>query len=82
MQNKNNEEQSQSFERAVGRLEEIVRRMESGDLPLEEALTLFQEGTGLVQKATKLLDEAELQVAKLSVGADGVATETEWDTDA
>ena len=46
------QEQSKSFEQAVGRLEEIVKRMESGSLPLEEALSLFQEGAGLVQLGT------------------------------
>lgn len=72
------QEQSKSFEQAVNRLEEIVKRMESGNLPLEEALKLFQEGAGLVQLGTKLLDEAELQVAKLGVAADGSPEETEW----
>ena len=67
------QEQSKSFEQAVGRLEEIVKRMESGSLPLEEALSLFQEGAGLVQLGTKLLDDAELQVAKLGVTAASAA---------
>ena len=72
------QEQSKSFEQAVGRLEEIVKRMESGSLPLEEALSLFQEGAGLVRLGTKLLDEAELQVAKLGVSGDGTPEEMEW----
>ena len=72
------QEQSKSFEQAVVRLEEIVKRMESGSLPLEEALNLFQEGAALVQLGTKLLDEAELQVAKLGVSADGAPEEMEW----
>lgn len=72
------QEQSKSFEQAVGRLEEIVKRMESGNLPLEEALQLFQEGAGLVQLGTKLLDDAELQVAKLGVSADGTPEEMAW----
>lgn len=72
------QEQSKSFEQAVCRLEEIVKRMESGNLPLDEALKLFQEGAGLVQLGTKLLDDAELQVAKLGVSAEGTPEETEW----
>ncbi len=71
--------ESLTFEESVVRLEEIVRRMESGNLPLEEALTLFQEGTGLVRQGTKLLDEAELRVSKLSAGPEGELVETEWD---
>ena len=72
------QEQSKSFEQAVGRLEEIVKRMESGSLPLEEALSLFQEGAGLVQLGTKLLDDAELQVANLGLTAGGTPEEMEW----
>lgn len=72
------QEQSKNFEQAVGRLEEIVKRMESGNLPLEEALNLFQEGAGLVQLGTKLLDDAELQVAKLGTSAGGTPEEITW----
>ena len=71
-------EKKLTFEQAMGRLEEIVKRMESGSLPLEEALSLFQEGAGLVQLGTKLLDDAELQVAKLGVTAGGTPAEMEW----
>ena len=39
-----------SFEQAMARLEEIVRRLEQGDVPLEEALGLFEEGSRLVKK--------------------------------
>ena len=41
-------EQSQSFEQSMARLEQIVRAMERGDVPLEESLKLFEEGTSLV----------------------------------
>lgn len=51
-----------SFEENMQRLEQIVRAMERGDVPLEESLKLFQEGTALVRSCGKLLDEAELQV--------------------
>ena len=49
----------------MGRLEQIVRAMERGDVALEESLKLFQEGTELVKNCGKLLDEAELQVKKI-----------------
>ena len=71
-------EQSMNFERSLARLDEIVRRMERGDVPLEEALGLFEEGTGLVASCSKLLDEAELRVVQLSKGADGTPQETEF----
>ena len=57
------------------RLEQIVRAMERGDVPLEESLKLFQEGTQLVQNCGKLLDEAELQIKKIVPAADGKPVE-------
>lgn len=66
---------SKTFEENMQRLEQIVRAMERGDVPLEESLKLFQEGTALVESCGKLLDEAELQVKKISVAADGTPTE-------
>ncbi len=71
--------QSVSFEAALKRLEEIVQKMESGDLPLDEALSLFEEGTALVKSSSKLLDQAELKVAKLMKGPDGSPVETEFE---
>ena len=59
-----------SFEQALSRLDEIVRHMEKGDLPLNESLGLFEEGTGLLAKCTKMLDEAEQKVVKLRKGTD------------
>ncbi len=73
-------EQSKTFEASVQRLEEIVRRMESGELPLEEALSLFGEGTALVKSANALLDAAELTVVKLKKGADGAPEEMEFES--
>ena len=62
---------SKTFEESMNRLEQIVRAMERGDVPLEESLKLFQEGTELVQTCTKLLDDAQLQVKKVMTAADG-----------
>ena len=64
-----------TFEQNMQRLEQIVRAMERGDVPLEESLKLFQEGTGLVETCGKLLDEAELQVKKIVTAADGSPVE-------
>ncbi len=74
-------EESKTFEAAMARLEEIVGLLEGGQLPMEEALRLFEEGTGLVQSGSRLLDEAQLQVAKLMKGPDGVPVETEFESD-
>ena len=64
-------EKNKSFEQNMARLEQIVRAMERGDVPLEESLKLFQEGTELVRSCGKLLDDAQLQVQKVMTAADG-----------
>ena len=43
---------SQSFEASMERLDQIVKQLENGSVPLSEALHLFQEGTGLVERCT------------------------------
>ena len=60
----------QSFEQSLARLEEIVRHLEKGDLPLSDSLALFEEGTGLLADCSRMLDEAEQKVVKLRKGAD------------
>ena len=58
-----------SFEASMERLEQIVRAMERGDVPLEQSLALFQEGTELVNNCQKLLDSARIQVQKVMQGS-------------
>lgn len=69
---------NQTFEEKIERLSQIVRSMERGDVALEESLKLFQEGTELVRSCGKLLDEAELQVCKISTAADGSPVEEDF----
>ncbi len=70
---------NKSFEENMQRLEQIVRAMERGDVPLEESLKLFQEGVALVDSCGKLLDEAELQVKKITAAADGTPQEESFE---
>ena len=70
-----------SFEESMQRLEEIVRLLERGDVPLEESLTLFEEGSGLIAQCGKLLDNAEQKVIKLKKGSDGMPIELPFDTE-
>lgn len=69
MSNKN------TFEENMNRLEQIVKAMDRGEVPLEESLRLFQEGTELIRKCSKMLDEAEQQVTKIVATADGPVEE-------
>lgn len=71
-------QENQTFEASMARLEQIVRAMERGDVALEESLKLFQEGTELVRSCGKLLDEAELQVKKIMTAQDGSPVEVEF----
>ena len=64
-------QQNKTFEESMGRLEQIVRAMEQGNVPLEESLKLFQEGTELVRNCGKLLDDAQMQIQKVMTAADG-----------
>lgn len=68
-----------TFEEAMNRLEVIVSQLEKGDAPLEEALALFEEGTGLMKQCSVALDEAEQKVKKLFPGAGGVPVEEEME---
>ena len=73
--------ENKSFEENMQRLEQIVRTMERGEVALEESLKLFQEGTELVRKCTELLDNAQLQIKKITVASDGTPTEEAFDGD-
>ncbi len=57
------------FEKKLGRLEQIVQKMEKGELELEESLKLFEEGVKLSRDCHGQLNEAEVKVKKL-VGFD------------
>ena len=69
---------SKTFEENMQRLEQIVRSLERGDATLEDSLKLFREGTELVESCGKLLDEAELQVKKISTAADSSPVEEDF----
>lgn len=70
--------QNKTFEESMARLEQIVRAMERGDVALEESLKLFQEGTELVRSCQKLLDDAQLQVKKITTAPDGSPVEEDF----
>ena len=74
-------QQNASFEQNMARLEQIVRAMERGDVPLEESLKLFQEGTELVRSCNQLLDHAQLQVKKIMTAPDGSPVEEDFPHD-
>ncbi len=60
-----------SFEDLYRELEEAVRRLEAGDLPLADSLALFERAAALSEQCNTLLDQAELRVRQLSTRPDG-----------
>jgi exodeoxyribonuclease VII small subunit len=65
------EESRPSFENALARLEEIVHRLERGEITLDESLTAFREGSQLVRFCLERLTAAEKAVQELIVGDNG-----------
>ncbi|MGE5027158.1 MAG: exodeoxyribonuclease VII small subunit [Betaproteobacteria bacterium] len=60
---------SQTFESALAELENIVASMESGQLPLEQLLTAYKRGAGLLQFCQQTLQDAQQQVRILEAGS-------------
>jgi len=66
-----------SFEDALSRLEGIVSRLESGQAPLEESISLYEEGARLKALCEARLKAAQLRVEQIVVGPDGKAAGAE-----
>lgn len=60
-----------TFEENIRKLDEIVKTLEKGDLPLDEMIKLFEQGAALSKQCKKTLDEAELKVRMLLSGEEG-----------
>jgi exodeoxyribonuclease VII small subunit len=67
------------FEGSFKKLEKIVEQLESGDLELDQALKLYEEGIKLSRFCTKKLQEAEKKVQQLTRGKDGMLTTEDMD---
>jgi exodeoxyribonuclease VII small subunit len=62
-----------SFEEALKELEVIVRQLESGDVPLDASISLYERGDQLRNHCQKRLDVAQARIEKIRVGSDGQA---------
>ena len=62
---------AQSFESKMQRLEEVVNKMESSEVDLEDSIKLFEEGVELSKECQNLLDKAEEKVKILTQSANG-----------
>jgi exodeoxyribonuclease VII small subunit len=54
-----------TFEQAFAQLEQVVVRLEDGDLPLDDALSLYARGQALAMRCAQLLEQAELRVRQV-----------------
>lgn len=69
------------FEEALETLEEIVKKLESGSLSLDESLESFEEAIGLVKICNEKLESAEQKVRMLTEEQDGTVTDVPFDVD-
>ena len=59
-------DEKRTFEQALSELEEHVRRLDGGDLELEESLKTFESGVKLIRECSELLDDAEQRITELT----------------
>jgi exodeoxyribonuclease VII small subunit len=71
-----NEANEPSFEDALRALEEIVRKLESGEAPLDESIALYERGHALRGQCQARLDAAQARIEQIVLGADGTPTGT------
>ena len=70
-----------SFEEAFNQLEETVRRLEEGELSLDESIALFEMGVRLARHCEHLLDQAEIKVRQLLPTPEGEQVLVDFDVD-
>lgn len=66
-----------SFEQALKALEDVVRQLETGEVPLEESIDLYERGEKLKMHCQARLDAAQARIEKIVAGPDGKAAGTE-----
>lgn len=62
-----------SFEAALSELENIVKQLEGGSVPLEKSISIYERGEKLKSRCEKLLREAEARIEKITLKPDGTA---------
>lgn len=64
------------FEKALAELEEIVRQLEGGRVPLEDSIAIYERGEALKKHCESLLKRAEARIERITLGPDGAPTGT------
>lgn len=78
MDNMEKNKENMTFEQSLGRLEEIVRMLETGSAPLDKSLELFEEGVSLVKNCNSQLDNVEQRIKILSRNEEGAVVEKDF----
>jgi exodeoxyribonuclease VII small subunit len=66
-----------TFEDALRALEDVVRKLESGEVPLDDSISLYERGEALRRHCQARLDAAQARIERIVAGPDGVATGTQ-----
>ena len=66
-----------SFEDALRALEEVVRKLESGEVPLDDSISLYERGEALRKHCQARLDAAQARIERIVAGPDGAAAGTQ-----
>ena len=66
-----------TFEDALRALEEVVRKLESGEVPLDDSISLYERGEALRRHCQARLDAAQARIERIVAGPDGVAAGTQ-----
>ena len=78
----NSDNSQMSFEQALGALEDIVQQLETGNVPLDQSITLYEKGEDLRKQCQDRLDAAQARIEKIVTDRDGNPTGTKpFDSD-
>jgi len=77
MENSPAEITGMSFEEALRALEEVVRKLESGEVPLDDSISLYERGEALRKHCQARLDAAQARIERIVTGPDGTAAGTQ-----
>ena len=72
---------AEKFEKSLNELENIVKKLEEGDVSLDESLSLFEQGIKLSKVCQKMLDDAEKKVSVLMSSGDGEMEKKDFDVE-
>jgi len=77
MDDRGNDISAMSFEDALRALEEVVRKLESGEVPLDDSISLYERGEALRKHCQARLDAAQARIERIVAGPDGAPVATQ-----